>query len=139
MPAFAHAAEIEASLELLAERSGDPTPLVYERLFARHPEMKVLFWRDASGAIKGEMLSRAFEALFDFVGDRRYANHMIGAEVVTHEGYDVPRDVFASFFPVVRDTIAEVLGPDWTPAMAGAWDQLLAEIDRWVAAAPMPA
>jgi hemoglobin-like flavoprotein len=132
MPAFAHAAEIEASLETAAEHCPDLTPLVYERLFARHPEMKALFWRDGNGAIKGEMLARAFEAILDFVGERRYADHMLGAEVVTHEGYDVPRSVFATFFPVVRDTVADVAGADWTPRMAAAWDQMLVEIDLYV-------
>ena len=134
MPAFAQATEIEASLEIAAERCGDLTPRVYERLFARHPQMQALFWRDANGAIKGEMLARAFEAILDFVGERRYADHMLGAEVVTHEGYDVPRSVFATFFPVVRDTVAEAAGAGWTPAMASAWEQMLAEIDRYVAA-----
>jgi hemoglobin-like flavoprotein len=133
MPAFAQAVEIEKSLEIAAERCDDLTPLVYERLFARNPEMKALFWRDGNNAIKGEMLSRAFEAILDFVGERRYADHMLGAEVVTHEGYDVPRSVFATFFPVVRDTVAEIAGADWTSAMASAWDAMLAEIDLYVA------
>jgi hypothetical protein len=99
-PAFAQAGVIEDSLELLAERCADPTPLVYERLFA------------ANALIKGEMLSRVFTAILDFVGERRYAGMMIGAEMITHEGYDVPREVFATFFAVVRDVAREVLGLD---------------------------
>ena len=136
MRAFPHAAEIERSLELLAER-GDPTPLVYARLFARQPQMQARFWRDADGAIKGEMLSRVFEALLDFIGERRYAHIMIGVELVTHEGYDVPRDVFATFFGVVAETVRDELGPDWTPAMDAAWQDLLAELAGYVAATPL--
>lgn len=127
-PAFARAAAIEASLELLAELCDDPTPIVYRRLFAMHPHMEPYFWRDTNGAIKGEMLSRTFSAILDFVGDRRYAGHMIGTEMVTHEGYDVPREVFASFFGVVRDATQQILGAAWTPDMAGAWEDMLAEI-----------
>jgi hypothetical protein len=134
-PAFAHAAEIELSLELAAEL-GDPTSAVYERLFAREPQMRALFWRDANGAVRGEMLARVFEAILDFVGERRYAGHMIGCEIVTHEGYDVPREVFATFFGVVAETLAERLGPDWTPAMAAAWAALLADLDAYVRAVP---
>jgi hemoglobin-like flavoprotein len=136
MNAFAHAAEIEESLELLAER-GDPTPAVYERLFAEQPQMLALFWRDSDGAIKGEMLSRVFAAILDFVGDRRYADHMIGCEIVTHEGYDVPREVFATFFGVVAATLRDLLGDAWTPQMDVAWTELLADLDSYVQATPL--
>jgi hypothetical protein len=134
--AFAHAAEIELSLERLAEH-GDPTAAVYARLFAEQPAMQALFWRDEDGKIRGEMLARVFDALLDFIGPRRYADHMIGCEIVTHEGYDVPRDVFATFFGVVAATAAEILGPDWTPGMESAWRALLAEVDAYVRAVPL--
>ena len=125
----ADADAIERSLEIAGERAGDLTPLVYGRLFEQQPEMKVLFWRDSTGAIQGEMLMRVFEAILDFVRVRQYADHMIGTEVVTHAGYDVPPDVFATFFGVVAGTIEAVCGPDWTPAMAGAWQRTLADLD----------
>lgn len=134
--ALPRAAEIESSLELLAERCDDPTPVVYDLLFERHPHMKPYFWRDANGAIKGEMLARTFAAILDFVGERRYADHMIGTEMVTHEGYDVPREIFTTFFAVVRDAVQTVLGPAWTPNLASAWEELLDEIDRFAGMTP---
>lgn len=135
-PAFRDAAVIEGSLERLAELGDDPTPLVYARLFARHPQMEPYFWRDVDGAIKGEMLSRAFEAILDFVGERRYADHMIGTEMITHEGYDVPRDIFITFFETIRDTVRDVLADEWTPAQEQAWSDLLGEIAGHGAATP---
>src|SRR6201998_1924876 len=93
----AHAKAIEQSLEIAAARGGDLTPIVYARLFERQPQMQALFWRDNNGAVKGEMLMRVFEAIFDFIGARKYADHLIQTEVVTHAGYDVPPDVFATF------------------------------------------
>ncbi|HEY2750819.1 globin [Phenylobacterium sp.] len=134
--AFRLAADIEASLELVAKRCDDPTPQVYARLFAEHPRMEVHFWRDTSGAVKGEMLSRTFDAILDFIGARRYADHMIGTEMVTHEGYDIPREVFATFFGVVRDAVKEILGSDWSPGFERAWSDLLAEIDHVVQVTP---
>lgn len=128
----ADAEAIEESLALAGERSGDLTPRVYAQLFARQPQMEALFWRDVKGAIRGEMLMRVFEAILDFIGERRYADHMIEAEVVTHEGYDVPREVFATFFGVVAENVEEACGPDWTPTMAGAWRRLLADLDSYV-------
>lgn len=135
-PAFGKAALIEESLEQLAETGQDPTPEVYARLFTRHPYMRPYFLRDTNGAIKGEMLSRTFSAILDFVGERRYADHMIGTEIMTHEGYDVPREVFVTFFAAIRDTLSDMLGERWTPAFASAWDEMLAEIDSYAAKVP---
>ncbi|HEY2707790.1 MAG TPA: globin [Caulobacteraceae bacterium] len=128
----ADAKAIELSLEVAAERAGDLTDAVYARLFERQPEMKALFWRDTNGSIKGEMLMRVFEAIFDFIGERRYADHLIQCEVVTHAGYDVPPNVFATFFGVVAETVREACGPGWTAAMDAGWKLTLADLDFYV-------
>jgi hemoglobin-like flavoprotein len=128
----AHAEAVELSLEVAAERAGDLTTRVYEVLFERQPEMKLLFWRDTSGAIKGEMLMRVFEAILDFVRARQYADHLIQCEVVTHAGYDVPPKVFATFFGLVAEVVQEACGDAWTPAMTQAWKVTLADLDFYV-------
>ena len=128
----AHADAIERSLEIAAERGGDLTPIVYARLFERQPEMKLLFWRDTDNSIKGEMLMRVFEAILDFIRARQYAHHLIQTEVITHAGYDVPPEVFATFFGLVAEVVEETCGPDWTPAMARAWRRTLADLDYYV-------
>lgn len=123
---------ITQALEIAGERGGDITPRVYARLFADYPDMEALFVRDQDGSVRGEMLARVFEALLDFVDRRAYAAQMIQCEVITHEGYGVPPNVFPLFFVAVADTLKEVLGADWTPAMATAWRELLSQID-WYA------
>jgi hemoglobin-like flavoprotein len=123
---------IETTFELAAERCEDLTPLVYERLFRHSPEMQPHFWRDTNGAIKGEMLARVIEAIFDFIGERKYANHLIQCEVVTHAGYDVPPEVFATFFGTVAETLKALLGLEWTPEIDTAWRSLLADLDFYV-------
>jgi hemoglobin-like flavoprotein len=123
---------IEASLERAAELCEDLTGPVYARLFAEQPEMEPLFWRDTNHAIKGEMLSRVLTAILDFIGPRLYATTLIQCEVITHEGYDVPPDVFATFFGVVARTVADIIGPDWTPEIDAAWAGLLADLDYYV-------
>jgi hemoglobin-like flavoprotein len=123
---------IETSLELAAELCHDLTPIVYDRLFAQYPDMRALFWRDTNHSVKGEMLAKVFEAVLDFAGERKYAAAMIQCEVITHEGYDVPPDVFRIFFAVVADSICAVLGEAWTPPMAAAWQDLLGQLDYYV-------
>jgi hemoglobin-like flavoprotein len=123
---------VETCLELVSERCPDLAPLVYARLFREHPEMEALFWRDKTGTIKGEMLARVFEAVLDYIGDNRYAGHMIGSEVVTHSQYDVPPPVFGTFFAIVVATIREQLGSDWTPEMETSWGALLEDFAGFV-------
>lgn len=129
----ADAALIERSLEIAAERGGDLTQRVYALLFERQPHMLPLFIRDTNGAIRGEMLMRVFEAILDFIGERKYADHLIQTEVVTHEGYDVPRNVFATFFGTVAEIVRETCGDAWTPATDEAWRRTLADLDHYVA------
>jgi hemoglobin-like flavoprotein len=123
---------IVESLELASERCGDLTPLVYDRLFAEHSEMKALFWRDTTDAVKGEMLAKVFEIILDFVGDNLFASNMIQCEVITHSGYDVPPDVFRVFFAIVATTLREQLGKEWTAQFEDAWTKLLGDLDFFV-------
>ena len=124
---------IERSLEVAAERGGDLAPAVYARLFNLHPEIEAQFVRDTTGAVRGEMLARVFEMVLDYIGDDAYAAGMIRNEVVTHDGYGVPPDVFPLFFEVVAETLRETAGEAWTPDMAAAWDGLLADFRRFAA------
>lgn len=126
---------IERTLELAADREADLTPHVYARLFATHPDMEALFVRDTNGAVRGEMLARVFEMILDFIDRRAYAAQMIQCEVVTHEGYGVPPEVFGVFFVTVADTLRETLGGDWTPAIDASWRAMLDEM-HWFATHP---
>ncbi len=121
---------IRTSLEQLAERVGDPAPLVYRRLFETRPEVEALFVGDRTGAARGEMLAQTFEILIDLAEGGRGPSGMIGSELVNHEGLGVPPDAFASFFHIVADVVRDGLGPDWTPRVSAAWDALLARADE---------
>lgn len=120
------------SLETVAERHGDPASFVYERLFSQSPEMETLFVMDKQGLARGNMLANVFEVLLDLAGPRTYGVHMVRAELVNHEGLGVPSQVFTTFFVTVRDTIAALLGPDWTPPVADAWAEVMADLDQMV-------
>ena len=128
----AHALAIARSLEIAGDRAGDLTPRVYGLLFQRQPEMEALFSRDRNNLIKGEMLMRVFEAILDFVGERRYADHLVSAEVITHEGYEVPREIFVTFFGIVEEVVRSACGSDWTEEMSQAWRQVLNELTSYV-------
>ncbi|MCC6919974.1 MAG: globin [Alphaproteobacteria bacterium] len=117
---------IAKSLELAGDRCADPAPLIYARLFARHPDMEHLFWRDTTGSIRGHMLYMALENILDFAGDRSYATNMILAERMNHADLGVPGATFAAFFTAIFETVRELAGADWSPATEAAWQDLLA-------------
>lgn len=116
---------VAESLALLAERVGDPKPLVYARLFARHPETEALFVMDKGGHVRGQMLSMVFEALLD--GGERLAG-LIGIERMNHLGYGVPEDAFDAFYALLMETVREALGTDWTEAMEQGWRARIAAL-----------
>ena len=124
---------IESSLEAVAERVGDPAPLVYRRLFEIAPELQALFVRDTDGSVRGEMLQRAFETILDLLGEGHYARGLIATEFVNHQNIGVPPTQFELFFVAMIDTLREVLGEQWTPETAEAWDAVRTRVASLVA------
>jgi hypothetical protein len=118
---------VETSLEMLAQRVGDPAPLVYARLFADLPEAEPLFVADTTGAVRGEMLAVAFRCLLEPEG--AYTANLIKAERANHDGWGVAPAEFARFLPILREVCREALGADWTTAMDAAWAQRLARLE----------
>ena len=131
MPMSAPSNPIENSFELAASRCADLTPLVYQRLFEQHPETQTMFRSQGSELVMGSMLALTIEAILDFAGERRGHFRLIACEVTSHDGYGTPRELFIAFFAVIRDALRDLLGDEWSPEIAQAWDQLLVEIDAF--------
>lgn len=123
---------IEQSFELAASCCADLTPLVYQRLFDQHPETRAMFRSQGSELVMGSMLALTIESILDFAGERRGHFRMIACEVTSHDAYGTPRELFLAFFTVIRDTLRQLLGDEWSPDIARAWDHLLFEIDAFV-------
>jgi hemoglobin-like flavoprotein len=121
---------LDHTLELVAQRIGDPAPLVFDRLFAEAPDLQALFCNDASGAVRAEMFLRAVECLQDAVGTRQFSTGLVAAEHQTHQGYGVSTSQFQRFFALVVEVFREVLGADWTPEIDEAWTRALRHLDR---------
>ena len=130
---------IRRSFELAAKRCEDLTSLVYIRLFRDHPEAEAMFRSEGSDLVKGSMLALAIDAIMDFAGERTGHFRMIECEVQSHDAYGTPRKLFSEFFGVIRDTMRELIGPDWSPEIEDAWRSLLTELDQVVAQSDMPA
>lgn len=124
------AAVITDTLDRVSARVGDPTPLVFDRLFAEHPDVEALFIRDKGGLVRGQMFQVTMESLLDFLGDRTYGANLIQIERVNHEGLGVEHGIFDRFYLTVRDTFKDILGTDWTSEMETVWARVIAELTR---------
>lgn len=123
---------IEQSFELAAARCDDLTPLVYRRLFADHPETDAMFRREPNDLVKDSMLAHSIDALIDYAGERSGAFRMIACEVMSHDAYGTPPELFVRFFHVIASSLREVIGDQWSPPIAQAWQELLSDLDRLV-------
>lgn len=118
---------ILGTLQLVADRHGDPTSEIYRRLFAAHPELEALFVMDRDGGVRASMVQQGFECIIDYVGPRLVAPQIIASSRIHHDGYGVPAERFDDFFVAMRDTFRELLARDWSPEMEAAWAELLGE------------
>ncbi len=119
------AAIITDTLHRVAERVGDPVPLVFQRLFAANPEVEALFVRDTAGLVRGQMFQVTMESLLDSLSDQAYGASLVQIERINHEGLGVAPAVFDSFYHVVLATVREVMAADWSPDMEAAWTRAI--------------
>ena len=124
---------IRHSFEIAAARCDDLTPLVYRRLFRAHPEAEAMFRRDGGYLVRGSMLAFTIEAILDFAGERRGHFRMIECEIVSHDAYGTPPELFNAFFRIIAETLRELLGADWSTEIEDAWRKLLDDIASVVA------
>ena len=123
---------VERSFELAGERCEDLTPAVYRRLHAERPETLTMFRTEGGDLVKGSMLAMTIEAILDFAGPRSGKFRMIACEVMSHDAYGTSRELFVTFFGVIRDTLRELLGREWSRDIDEAWERLLADIAVFV-------
>ena len=101
---------IERSLECVAEKIGDPTNLVYQRLFMLAPELESLFAHNDRGSIRVEMLHQVFDAALDLGSNSLYAEGMIAAESINHRALGVEPTHFVLIFEAIIACFRDTLG-----------------------------
>ncbi len=116
------------TLERAGERCPDPAPLVYQRLFALRPEFEDLFVMDTDGGVRGAMLETCFDAILGVAEDTATQRVIISSSRFSHTAYGLAESDLDLIFSVIRDTVRDLNGDDWTPEAAAAWDARLAEI-----------
>ena len=110
------------SFEVAAERAGDILPSVYEAYFARCPESRDLM-RLVDQHMRGRMMDSVLLLLMGEAASEQRS--YLRFETSNHVSYGVLPYMYENLLYAVRDTVRSVLGPEWTPAMEGAWSERL--------------
>jgi hemoglobin-like flavoprotein len=124
---------LERSLEALAEVTEDISPPVYERFFGRHPETRALFVDELG---RGRMVMEILQTCLELAEGRSYAPGSIASLASDHTSYgDIPLQLYRDLLDDLLQTMAELVGPCWTPQVARAWRRQTGRIVAVVAGA----
>jgi NAD(P)H-flavin reductase/hemoglobin-like flavoprotein len=99
--------------------SPDSMDYFYERVFAANPDARTLFPMSMS-AQHDRMLAAMTQVIWSLDSEAACTELLqrLGRD---HRKFGVTERHYAAFFAAMRDTVRYFTGPDWTPAVAQAW------------------
>lgn len=118
---------LRSSLALVAERQPLITGRFYEILFARYPQVRPLFGRNAPET-QQQMLQSAIVAVLDHLEDADWLAATLGGLGRQHVGYGVTAEMYPWVADSLLATLAEIAADDWTDGMQTAWTDALGAI-----------
>jgi hemoglobin-like flavoprotein len=113
---------LRSSFEAAVEREGAITSRFYDLLFARYPQVRPLFARNASKA-QQEMLQRTLVAVIEHVDDAAWLTSTLGALGKKHVDYGVTKEMYPWVGECLLATLADALGSSWTKETEQAWKE----------------
>lgn len=122
---------LSASYELVLQRDAEFPVLFYEILFARHPEVRPLFYRNTLGAQR-KMLGQTLMAIVDHYDDPAWLAQTLAPLGKEHVGYGVTTEMYEWVGDALVDAIARVCASDWSAEYEGAWKRAYATIARYM-------
>lgn len=126
------AALLEETLERVAERCEDLTPAVYRRFFSRCPSASGLFTiidPDTPPMGCGQMLFEIISLLCDSAAGKSYVPDYMQQIANEHMAFQVSgQQLYADFLDALNDTLAALMGDDWSPAHEQAWRRQTAKL-----------
>ena len=111
---------VRESFARVLERESLVTPRFYQILFERYPQVRPLFGHKAAER-QQQMLQEALVAVVDHLEDARWLETTLGAMGAKHVEYGVTAEMYPWVGECLIATLAEIVGPDWTPAYTEAW------------------
>lgn len=113
---------VHQTIELIAEKDCDITPIVYHHLFSSSEDAVEVF----SGTPKnqrGTMISKSVEMILDFTDDQYDMIEFRKLDIPLHDELGVTPALYRCFFDALISSFSEVLADQWTPKHQEAWEQ----------------
>jgi hemoglobin-like flavoprotein len=111
--------QIMASLEIVAENSGDINPAVYKRYFQMSPGSEALM-AHIDDLVRGKMMEEVMRLLM--LEDTCSEDEYLTFEMKTHaESYSVIKEMYKSILTAVWEVVREGLGDEWSDEFENAW------------------
>ena len=112
---------IISSLEIVAERSGDITSVVYDLYYQNSPESQELM-AHIDHLVQGRMMEEVMRLLM--VEDTSLEDQYLTFEMKTHkEAYNVVESMYGSLLSAVWQIVRKAVGEDWNENYENAWQQ----------------
>ena len=128
---------LRSSFDLVISRQPQITPRFYEILFARYPQVRPLFGRNAQTA-QQQMLQEALVAVMDHLEDASWLSQTLRAMGAKHLDYGVDDSMYAWVGDSLLATLAEAAGEAWTPELAQAWTDAYATLSGFMISEAYP-
>lgn len=119
------AKHLQSLLERVVGCIGDPAPQVYQRLFARQPDLLPRFAADTSGFARAEMFMRAVEALEGLAAGQAWAPGLIASERANHMMGGLDAGHFDLYFQLIGEVFRDALGAAWTAHDQALWSRVM--------------
>jgi len=116
---------LQSSLSQIAQREGGVkfVRAFYERLFRTYPEVQPLF-ASTNMETQAQKLYEALEYIAFGYGNRTEGFAIILRRLgQRHKAYGVKPEHYGMVGRVLLETMAEYLGPAWTPEVEKAWQE----------------
>jgi DNA-binding winged helix-turn-helix (wHTH) protein/hemoglobin-like flavoprotein len=120
---------VRESFSLIAPRMRSLVRATYARLFATRPDLRGLFHRNQP-RVQELMLAETLTSVIDHLEDRPWLDSMLRQLGRGHLYYGVTEEMFEWLGDALLASLAEELGPRWTPPIADAWGRAYRSISE---------
>jgi len=117
------------SFRLAVERMPALGDRFYEKLFARHPAIALLFRRNTPRAQSAMFLSTLM-SIVDHLEDAPWLAQHLAALGARHADYGITDNMYTWVGSCLIDTLAEGVGPGWNARIQHAWEAAFAAISE---------
>jgi len=108
------------AVDILGTRRSELAAELYQRLFARQPEIERYFQGHNSRA-QGRMLITALRSMMLVASSPREFERQVDQLTARHAPRQIQPEHFAVFAEVLLETLADTAGDTWTPEVEAAW------------------